>query len=329
MTLRVAILAYDGCISSSVVQPLDGLRIANTLAHVQRPGTIPPIDVQLVGVKAGTAKASSGVRFDVVQARPDDFDVLLVSALDYRSTSELLERVDALRGERQLLRRFADTGKRIVANCSGSVLLAEAGVLDGRRATTSWWLASLFRQRYPNVELTADEIAVEDGPITTTGAATASYEATLRLIELGGGEALAQNVSRVLLVDRQRQSQAPYVSLALTEKPRQPLSERAERWLQKNLHESISISALADHCRVSERTLLRRFHADFDATPLEYVQKMRVERAKALLESTALSFEEIVGRCGYQDVSSFRRLFKGVTQLTPNDYRDRFRLRGR
>jgi len=80
---------------------------------------------------------------------------------------------------------------------------------------------------------------------------------------------------------------------------------------------------------VSERTLLRRFHADFGATPLEYVQKMRVERAKALLESTVLSFEEIVGRCGYQDVSSFRRLFKEVTQLTPNDYRDRFRLRGR
>jgi len=329
MTLRVAILAYDGCISSSVVQPLDGLRIANTLAHLQRPGTIPPLEVQLVGVKAGNAKASSGVRFDVVQARPDDFDVLIVAALDYRSTGELLERVDALRGERQLLRRCADAGKRIVATCSGSVLLAEAGVLDGRRATTSWWLASLYRQRYPNVELTADEIAVEDGPITTTGAATASYEATLRLIELAGGEALATNVSRMLLVDRQRQSQAPYVSLALTEKPRQPLSERAERWLQKNLHESISIAALADYCRVSERTLLRRFHADFGATPLEYMQKMRVERAKALLESTVLSFEEIVGRCGYQDVSSFRRLFKEVTQLTPNDYRDRFRLRGR
>ena len=174
-----------------------------------------------------------------------------------------------------------------------------------------------------------DELVVEDGPVTTTGAATAGYEATMRLIELAGGEALAQNTARLLLVDRQRQSQAPYISLALAETARQPLSERAERWLQKNLHESISIAALAAHCRVSERTLLRRFHADFGATPLEYVQKLRVERAKALLESTALSFEEIVGRCGYQDVSSFRRLFKQVTQLTPNDYRDRFRLRGR
>ncbi len=329
MSLRVALLAYDGCISSSVVQPLDGLRIANTLAHLQRPGTIPPLEVTMVGAKAGAARASSGVRFDVGVARPDEFDVLLVPALDYRNTGELFERMDALRAERQLIRRCAEAGKRLVGNCSGSVLLAEAGVLDGRRATTSWWLAGLYRQRYPNIELAADEVVVEDGPVITTGAATASYEATLRLVELAGGEALAQNVSRLLLVDRQRQSQAPYVSMALTAKARQPLSERAERWLQKNLHESISIAALAEHCRVSERTLLRRFHADFDATPLEYVQKLRVERAKALLESTVLSFEEIVGRCGYQDVSSFRRLFKEVTQLTPNDYRDRFRLRGR
>ena len=329
MSLRVAILAYDGCISSSVVQPLDGLRIANTLAHLQQPGALPPLEVQLVGARGGTARASSGVRFDVAAARPDDFDVLLVSALDYRSTGELLEKVDGLRAERQLLRRAADAGKRLVANCSASVLLAEAGLLDGRRATTSWWLAGLYRQRYPRVDLAVDELVVEDGPVTTTGAATAGYEATMRLIELAAGEALAQNTARLLLVDRQRQSQAPYISLALAETARQPLSERAERWLQKNLHESISIAALAAHCRVSERTLLRRFHADFGATPLEYVQKLRVERAKALLESTALSFEEIVGRCGYQDVSSFRRLFKQVTQLTPNDYRDRFRLRGR
>lgn len=329
MPLRIAILAFDGCVSSSVVQPLDALRIANKLAHLQKPGALDPIDVQLVGVKAGSVKASSGVRFDVLQARPDDFDVLVVPAADYRNTGELLERVDALRAERQLLRRCADAGKRMVANCSASVLLAEAGVLDGRRATASWWLDALFRQRYPAVELSVDEIVVEDGPFITTGAATASYEATMRLVELAGGDALAQMASRVLLVDRQRQSQAPYVSMALAEKPRQPLSERAERWLQKNLHETISVGDLADHCRVSERTLLRHFHADFGASPLEYVQKLRVERAKALLESTKLSFEEIVGRCGYQDVSSFRRLFKQVTQLTPNDYRDRFRLRGR
>lgn len=329
MPLRVAILAFDGCISSSVVQPLDALRIANKLAHLQKPGALDPVDVQVVGVKAGMVKASSGVRFDAVAARPDDFDVLVVPAADYRNTGELLDKVDALRAERALVRRCADAGKRLVANCSASVLLAEAGVLDGRRATASWWLDALFRQRYPRVDLAVDEIVVEDGPIITTGAATAGYEATMRLVELAGGEGLAQMASRVLLVDRLRQSQAPYVSMALAEKPRQPLSERAERWLQKNLHETISVGDLAEHCSVSERTLLRHFHADFGASPLEYVQKLRVERAKALLESTPLSFEEIVGRCGYQDVSSFRRLFKQVTQLTPNDYRDRFRLRGR
>jgi transcriptional regulator GlxA family with amidase domain len=329
MTLRVGVLAYEGCMASGVASPMDTLRIANTLHHIQHPGDAPPLDTRIIGARGGQVRASSGIVFDPAAAQPSELDVLIVPAVDYRTTGELCGRLDAMPAERDLLRRCADAGVRIAASCNASFLLAQAGLLDGRRATTSWWLANLFRQRYPKVQLCAEEVLVEDGPLYTAGAATASYDLTLSLIELAGGPALAQNVARLLLVDRQRQSQAPYISHALTETPRQALSERAERWLQKRLHEAISVRDLADHCRVSERTLLRRFHEDFGATPLEYVQKLRVERAKALLETTRLSFEEIVGRCGYQDVSSFRRLFKHVTCMTPNDYRERFRLRGR
>ncbi|UXI68995.1 GlxA family transcriptional regulator [Tahibacter amnicola] len=329
MALRVGVLVHEASMPSATTAPLDALSIANKLNHVLHPGAPAPVEVRLVGTRAGMVRVGQGVNFEVDVARPDELDVLVVTALNYRTNGELCRRLDSLVAERNLLRRCAEANLRICTACNGAFLLAEAGLLDGRRATTSWWLANLMRERYPAVDLAIEEIMIEDGNIITTGASTAEYDLCLQLIEWAGGKTLAHNVSRLLLVDRQRQSQAPYISMALADRPRQGLSERAEKWLQKRLHETITVRELADHCRVSERTLLRRFHQDFGATPLEYVQKLRVERAKALLETTRLSFEEIVGRCGYQDVSSFRRLFKHVVSMTPNDYRERYRLRGR
>ena len=139
--------------------------------------------------------------------------------------------------------------------------------------------------------------------------------------------ALAQHTGRMMLIDPDRQSQAPYISLALTERPRHSLSEKAEHFLHKQLHRELSVSELAAHCGVSERSLLRHFHQHYDASPLAHIQHLRVERAKALLETTLLSFDEIVARCGYSDASSFRKLFKRATSLTPADYRERFRMR--
>jgi transcriptional regulator GlxA family with amidase domain len=117
------------------------------------------------------------------------------------------------------------------------------------------------------------------------------------------------------------------VSQALMERPRDSLTEKAERFLHHELHREISITELALHCGTSERSLLRHFRSHHGVTPLAHLQNLRVERAKALLETTHLSFEEIVERCGYSDSASFRKLFKRATAITPGDYRERYRLR--
>lgn len=170
---------------------------------------------------------------------------------------------------------------------------------------------------------------VEDGNIITTGASTAVYSLVLRLIAQVGGEELAQQTSRMMLLDGERQSQAPYVSQALLEKPRHSLAEKITHFLDKQLHNQITVARLASHCGTSERSLLRHFRANYGTSPLGYIQHLRVERAKALLEATQLSFDEVVERCGYSDAPSFRKLFKRETSLTPADYRERFRLRAR
>jgi transcriptional regulator GlxA family with amidase domain len=216
---------------------------------------------------------------------------------------------------------------RIAASCSGTFLLAATGLLDGLRATTSWWLAHAFQRQYPRVRLEADAMLVDEGQLLTTGAATAVFDLTLRLIAQTAGDAVAQQTARMLNVDAERQSQAPYVSMAMLQQPRSSVTERADRLINRELHRELPVGELAAALGTSERSLLRRFRQHYGVTPLEHIQHLRVERAKALLESTQLSFEEIVGRCGYSDVSSFRKLFKRATSLTPADYRERFRLR--
>jgi transcriptional regulator GlxA family with amidase domain len=243
------------------------------------------------------------------------------------SPQELLELLATQAAEIELLRRLHAEGVRLAGTCSGTFLLAEAGLLDGRRATTTWWLSAAFRVRYPKVRLEESELLVDEGDVLTSGASCAMQNLMLRLIADAGGEALAQQAARMLLIDRDRQSQAPYVNNALIERPRHSLSERAEKFLQHELHEDVSVARLAEHCGTSERSLLRHFRSHYGVSPLAHIQRLRVERAKALLEASRLSFDEIVERCGYSDVSSFRRLFKRATSLTPGDYRERFRLR--
>jgi transcriptional regulator GlxA family with amidase domain len=174
-----------------------------------------------------------------------------------------------------------------------------------------------------------EALLVDEGDVVTTGAATAVHSLIIRMIAEVGGAELAQQVGRMMLLDAERQSQAPYVSQAMLEKPRHTLSEKITAFLDKQLHNQISVTRLAAHCGTSERSLLRHFRAQFGTHPLGYIQHLRVERAKALLEATQLSFDEVVERCGYSDVPSFRKLFKRETSLTPAGYRERFRLRAR
>ncbi|MGH8498723.1 MAG: GlxA family transcriptional regulator, partial [Methylococcales bacterium] len=270
---------------------------------------------------------SGGLRLSGVQSPDVALDCLLIPGFMHDSAEDLVRRLSGYQPEIELLRSMHLRGVPIVTACCGGFLLAESGLLDGHEATTSWWLDAAFRKRYPNVQLDVEKMIVEDGMITTTGASTAIYTFILQLLAKRVDESLAQLTGRMMLIDSERASQAPYISLALTERPRHSLSEKAERFIQQQLHREMSVSELAEHCDTSERSLLRHFRQHYNASPIGHIQHLRVERAKALLETTLMSFDEIVERCGYRDSASFRKLFKRDTSLTPADYRERFRLR--
>lgn len=325
--LDLAVLACEGALPSSLTGPLDMLQVAQRLAELRQPLAPPRLSGRLVGARGARSLRTGGLELGGIGDPEPLPQVLLVPGIMHRDGADLRRQVAALQPEIALLRALHLKGVRLVAACSGTFLLAATGLLDGRAATTSWWLAETFRRSFPAVRLEADQTVLEDGSFATAGASSATLQLTLRLIGAAVDAELMQNTARMLLLDAGRQSQAPYVLQALVERPRDSLAEKVERFLLRELHAPLSVGRIAEHCGTSERSLLRHFQASFGESPLKRIQRLRVERAKALLETTHLSLEEIVERCGYADAASFRKLFKRATALTPGDYRERFRLR--
>lgn len=331
-TFRLGLLAFDHCMLSSLSGPADALHVAQRLADIRSPLDGPRFESVVFSARnAKRVRTESGMEICGIKplSRNPRFDVVLVPGIDHQRPRDMLDRRKEFEPEIALLRSLHLRGTRLAATCSGTYLLAMTGLLDGHRATTSWWLANSFRKYFPAVQLEEQALLIEDGNLITTGASTAVFSLVIRFIAQIGGEELAQQTSRMMLLDTERQSQAPYVSQALLEKPRHSLAEKISHFLDKQLRNQISVSRLAEHCGTSERSLLRHFRTHFGTKPLGYIQHLRVERAKALLEATQLTFDEVVERCGYSDVPSFRKLFKRETSLTPADYRERFRLRAR
>ena len=324
----LGLLALEGSVLSSLIGPADMFRIAQQLAKVREPGTKLRLETVLIGARGlSTVTGTAGLQLNGVQSPDHALDVVLIPGFMHTSAEDVIHKLADYKPEIELIRALHLRGIPIAAACCGSFLLAEAGLLDGHEATTSWWLDATFRNRYPKVQLNIEKMIVEDGRFTTTGASTAVLTYVLQLIAKQVDDSLAQLTGKMMLIDSERSSQAPYISMALAEKPRHSLSEKAERFIQQQLHREFSVGELAEHCDTSERSLLRHFRQHYNASPIAHIQHVRVERAKALLESTLMSFDEIVERCGYQDSASFRKLFKRDTSLTPADYRERFRLR--
>ncbi|MCH8618069.1 helix-turn-helix domain-containing protein [Undibacterium sp. TS12] len=327
-TVRIGILVYPGCLRSGAVMPLDVFAIANTLARI-RPAATASVRFETLWVSArGKLRQEvGGLHFDASDALAESLDALMVPGIDHGDTRQLDSLMDALAPEQALVRDYLLSERLLISSCSSTSLLARTGELKGRRATTSWWLSAYFRKKFPDVVLEAEELIVQDGQLVSSGGVTSYIDLALWLVGHFGGEELRQLTAKILVVDANRNSQAPYVAKAMVQDQGHAVIERARRWLNQRLDQQWNMAELASYCHVSQRTLLRRFQEAMNLSPIHYVQQLRVERAKALLETTRLSMEDITARCGYEDVSSFSKIFKQWAQVTPKDYRRRFGLR--
>ena len=212
----------------------------------------------------------------------------------------------------------------IAAMCTGVFLLAETGLLDHRTATTNWQFAKMFCRRYPKVNLKPEHILTEDHGLICSGAATSIYNLGIYVIERFGSDELAALCSKALLVDPNRKSLAPYIVYHDRKDHGDADIIRAQTFMEENYGKNISMDEVAKLACLSPRHFKRRFKQATGEPPLAYLQKIRIEAAKKRLETTTDSINEITWQIGYEDSSTFRRLFKKHTDLSPRRYRDKF-----
>jgi transcriptional regulator GlxA family with amidase domain len=302
----VEVLVLKGASPSSIAVSWELLDTANRLrAAAGRP---PAFAVRLRGSGARAARVMLGSVSEAPQEAPAG--VLVVPGLALVNDDAVVDgltRKDFAAARRRLVEAFRD-GAEIASSCSAVFLVASAGLLDGRRATTSWWLTPLFHRMFPAVALDTDAMVLTDGRITTAGAAMAQMDLMLSVIARHGDAALAERCARYMLAEA-RASQARYMAISFLSAADERIS-RTERWLKDRLDENVSVGAMAAVAGLAPRTFARRVERITGLSPVRFLQRLRVERAVELLETTRLSLDEIAARVGYAEPSTLRRLLR-------------------
>jgi len=319
--LRIGVLAYPDCFASEVFGVIDLLTMGG---HVARAHQLPDeVFSTTVMSPRRRVTASGGATIGVSPMAP--VDVLVVPGFELIPGGDLDARLGRLGPEIDQIRQYGRDGTAIVSICVGALLLAESGLLDHRSATTAWLFADTLAERCPDARLIPERLVVTDGGVTTTAAFSAMFDFVIDLIERHCGRQVARRTARVALVDDARTSQSPYVDESMLPTPGRSFANQVQRYLDQHLADPYDLTGLAQQFHVSSRTLLRRYKADSGESPLAYLQRARMRRARHLLENTDRTLADIQSAVGYRDTGAFAALFSRHVGLRPTAYRSRFR----
>ena len=329
--LRVGILALPEITGAGIFGIYDLFAHVNMLTRLdgRRPVESRRIELMIVAPRQEMLRSATGLVIlpHATMADVGELDVVCVPNLDFPLDGPIEPHfsIDVLDWVRT---RYA-SGSVVTSACSGSILLAEAGLLDGVEATTHCYFAPLFRQRYPRVTLNADKVLVTSGPdrrLITAGGASTWNDLALYLIARFCGGDVAVQIAKLFLLRWHPEGQRPYATSMLTQLQHSDgLVRRAQEWLTHNYSCRNPVGDVVSQAGLPERTFKRRFKSATGFAPLEYVQSLRLEAAAELLEGSDESVEEIAYRVGYEDITFFRRLFRRHKGVTPAAYRRQLR----
>jgi transcriptional regulator GlxA family with amidase domain len=314
---RVEILVYPEAQLLDVAGPLQVLATANELAL--EAGLPPPYERHVIARQAGSITSSAGL---VLMTEP-------LPSVRHRLNTLLVaggHGVYTAAKDRHLVRwiaRRAGQAARVASVCTGAFLLAEAGLLDGRRVTTHWRRCTELARTYPALRVEQDPIFVRDGDVWTSAGVTAGIDLTLAFVEADVGRAAALAVARHLVVFAKRPGgQAQFsAGLALATDPD---FDTLHEWMINNLRQDLSVPHLAARVGMSERSFARRYRAATGTTPSRAVERLRVEAAREALATSRRPVKDIAWRCGFGSEETMRRSFLRVLSVAPRDYRLRF-----
>lgn len=309
-TVRIAVLAYPGAQRASVHGLIDLFETAARLATAS-PLSLPSMVVQELSPDDCRGRRGAGLSAVILPPR-------LSGTITSAEAAPLVPWLRARHRE----------GTSLCSVCAGAFLLAATGLLDGRKATTHWALAGAFASAFPKVRLEADRMLIDDGDVLTAGGVMAWIDLGLRLIERFLTPALMLQTARMFLVDPAGREQSHYAPHTPSTAHGDAAVLRAQQWLAERYPHDVSMPRLAAASGLGERTFLRRFKSATGDTPTSYLQRLRVGRARELLELSAKAVDDVAWQVGYEDPGAFRKVFQRVVGITPGEYRRRFAPRG-
>lgn len=305
---RIGILGYPGAQQAAVLGLLDLLEVADRLHREQAPGA-PGLETQILSAEQEVPEPP----------HPSLHALILPPNLGQVQRLETRALLEWIRDRHQ-------EGTLLCSVCAGAALLAEAGLLAGRAATTHWGLGPAFAERYPEVHWDTDRLLIDEGDLVTAGGLMAWVDLGLNLVHRYLGPTTLLAVARHFLVDPGGREQRFYTTFAPSLAHGDPAVLKVQQWLARLTELRPTVPQMAARAKLGERTFLRRFQQATGLGPTEYLQHLRVSRARALLEQSDLGLEEIAWRVGYENPGAFRKVFVRLMGLTPGEYRRRFRI---
>lgn len=319
----VTIIGYPGALASTITGAADLFSMAGVVwQRIHGEPVEPRFNVQIASADGGPIACANGLSL-MANIKIEDVlssDIIIVPTIAGRIDDTLKQNATWL----PHLKKLHDEGCDVASNDTGAFVLAEAGILDGKKATTHWGFTDLFRALYPQVDLQASQLITADGNVFCSGGGMAWFDLAIYLLERYYGHELAKQTAKAFVFDVGRHDQGAYSSIPGKKYHQDEDVLKIQSWLETNYSQSINLENLADQFSLSSRSFKRRFKAATQETPLQYLQKLRIDAAKKQLESNRKPIDEIASIVGYMDQSAFSKLFKRETALTPGEYRSRF-----
>lgn len=317
---EIAILIYPGAQLAAVHGLTDLFDVANRMASARKAAGAASIRVSHWR-RDKHDKLPARV-FDTHPSRKNEPRIVIAPP----SLGALAPPEELARDASWLKRRHAE-GAALASVCAGAFLVAETGLLSGRAATTHWVYAETLKERFPDIEVSADKLIIDDGDIITAGGLMAWTDLGLKLVDRLLGPTIMADTARFLLVDPPGREQRYYSNFAPKLHHGDEAILKVQHWLQSSGARDVTLSAMAGRAGLEPRTFLRRFQKATGLKPTEYCQNIRVGRARELLEFTTKSIDQIAWSVGYEDASAFRKVFQKRLGLSPGEYRNRFAIK--
>ncbi len=324
-TRRILLVAAPDTQILDLVGPFQVFTRASEILARRRRDAPPLYSLEVVTIEGGMLLTSCGLRLQphrtFRQVRGAVDTVLIVGGSCFEDGKEDAAVV-------QWLQRIAPQLRRVGSICTGAFLLARAGLLNGRRATTHWKYCELLKRRYPDIKIDPDPIFVRDGNVYTSAGVTAGMDMALALVEEDAGSMLALEVARELVLYLRRPGGQSQFSAALNlqASDRQPFRELGA-WVLDHLRHDLSVDTLASRVGMSARNFARVFRNEMNTTPAKFVESLRLEAARRRLQESHASLESVAASCGFRNCDAMRSTFRRVLRVAPGEYRWRFQGR--